>query len=150
MKKLSIQPEDAIKMKQIVILIVTSVVFIGCAALTKGKGAGESAVKRFHEQLNAEQYDEIYAQADGKFRGAVKEADSKALFEAIHRKLGNVKNSTLSSWHVNATTGGAFVTLSYNTEFTEGGGDEKFDFLISGDRASLINYNINSPLLITK
>ena len=137
-------------MRNRVILIVTLLMFIGCASLTKGKGAAESAVNRFHQQLNAEQYGEIYAQADDKFRGAVKEADSTALFEAIHRKLGNVKNATLSNWRVNATTGGTFVSLAYDTEFTEGRGVEQFDFLVSGERASLINYNINSPLLITK
>jgi uncharacterized protein YcfL len=78
-------------MNKIVILIVTLFMLIGCASLTKGKGAAESAVNRFHQQLNAEQYDEIYAQSHEKFRSAVKEADSKALFEAVRRKLGNVK-----------------------------------------------------------
>jgi hypothetical protein len=124
--------------------------FIGCASLTKGKGAAESAVNRFHQQLNAEKYGEIYAQSDEKYRGAVKEADSNALFEAIHRKLGNVKNATQSNWRVNATTGGTFVSLVYDTEFTEGRGAEQFVFLVSGERATLLNYNINSPLLITK
>jgi hypothetical protein len=137
-------------MRNTVALIVTLFMFIACASLTKGKGAAESAVNRFHQQLNAEKYGEIYAQADDKFRGVVKEADSNALFEAIHRKLGNVKNAALSNWRVNATTGGTFVSLAYDTEFTEGRGMERFDFLVSGERASLINYNINSPLLITK
>lgn len=137
-------------MSKIVILIVTLFMFVGCASLTKGKGAAESAVNRFHQQLNTEQYDEIYSHSDEKFRSAVKEADSKALFEGVHRKLGNVKNATLSNWRVNATTGGTFVSLAYNTEFTEGRGVEEFVFLVNGERASLINYNINSPLLITK
>jgi hypothetical protein len=137
-------------MRNTVIPIVTLFMFIGCASLTKGKGAAESAVNRFHQQLNAEQYGEIYAQSDEKYRGAVKEADSNALFEAIHRKLGNVKNAAQSSWRVNATTGGTFVSLVYDTEFTEGRGVERFDFLVGGERATLINYNINSPLLITK
>lgn len=137
-------------MRNTVIPIVTLFMFIGCASLTKGKGAAESAVNRFHQQLNAEQYGEIYAQSDEKYRGAVKEADSNALFEAIHRKLGNIKIATQSNWRVNATTGGTFVSLGYNTEFTEGRGVEQFVFLVSGERATLINYNINSPLLITK
>ncbi len=137
-------------MRNTIIPIVTLFMLIGCASLTKGKGAAESAVNRIHQQLNAEQYGEIYAQSDQKFRGAVKEDDSKALFEAIHRKLGNVKNATVSNWRINATTGGTIVSLVYDTEFAEGRGVERFDFLVSGERASLINYNINSPLLITK
>ena len=83
-------------MRKIVIPIITVFIFIGCASMTKGKAAAESAVTRFHQQLNGQQYDEIYAQSDEKFRGAVKDADSKALFETIHRKLGNVKNATRS------------------------------------------------------
>lgn len=137
-------------MRNTVGLIVTLFMFVACASLTKGKAAAESAANRFHQQINAEKYGEIYTQADDKFRSVVKEAESKALFEAIHRKLGNVKNATLSNWRVNATTGGTFVSLAYDTEFTEGRGMEQFDFLVSGERASLINYNINSPLLITK
>jgi hypothetical protein len=138
------------KMRIIIALISLSLAFSGCASLTKGKGEAESAVSRFHQQLNSEQYDEIYNQSSEKFRGAVKEADSKALFEAVHRKLGNVKNATLSNWQVNATTEGTFVSLVYNVEFTEGNGAEQFVFLVNGERASLVNYNINSPLLITK
>jgi hypothetical protein len=42
------------------------------------------------------------------------------------------------------------VTLPYNVEFTEGKGMEQFVFRISGDKAMLYNYNVNSPLLITK
>jgi hypothetical protein len=137
-------------MRIIIALISLSLAFSGCASLTKGKGEAENAVSRFHQQLNAEQYDEIYNQSDEKFRGVVKEADSKALFEAVHRKLGIVKNAALSNWRVNATTGGTFVILVYNVEFTEGNGTEQFDFLVNGERVSLINYNINSPLLITK
>jgi hypothetical protein len=137
-------------MRKALIPIITLFMFIGCASMTKGKAAAESAVTRFHQQLNGEQYDEIYAQSDEKFRGAVKDADSKALFEAVHRKLGNVKNATPSGWRINAATGGTFVSLTYSTEFTEGNGEEQFVFLISGARASLVNYNINSPLLITK
>jgi hypothetical protein len=51
---------------------------------------------------------------------------------------------------VNATPAGTTVTLHYNTEFTEGTANEQFVFLVSGDKATLYNYNINSPLLITK
>jgi len=137
-------------MKKVKILVAVLLVTFGCASFTKGKEVAESKVSYFHEQLNAEQYAEIYRQSDERFKKAVKEADSTALFEAVHRKLGNVKNATLTSWRVDSTPAGTFVSLVYNTEFIGGDGVEQFRFLVTDDLASLVNYNINSPLLIIK
>lgn len=133
-----------------VMSLVALLLTVSCAFLNKGREAGESAVNHFHQQLNAEQYTEIYRQADERFRSAVKEAESTALFEAVHRKLGIVKNGTVTSWRVDSTPAGTFVSLVYNTTFTGGEGVEQFRFLISGEQASLVNYNINSPQLIIK
>ena len=93
---------------------------------------------------------EIYAQSDEGFRKAASEADTLALFEAVRRKLGTVKNSTQTRWHVNATSGGTMVTLAYDVEFSEGKGTEEFVFRINDNKALLFNYHVNSPLLITK
>lgn len=78
------------------------------------------------------------------------EADFVSLLEALRRKLGTVKQAEQAGWHVNATPIGTMVTLGYNVEFSEGKGTEQFVFRISGDKAMLYNYNVNSPLLITK
>ena len=120
-------------------------------SLTKGKAIGERAVIQLHNQFNAEQYHDIYAHTDEGFRKVTSEQDMIALFEAVHRKLGTVKNSTPTGWHVNTTTAGTQVSLAYNTEFTEGNATEHFVFYVSGeDNARLFQYNINSPLLVTK
>ena len=131
-------------------LIVALIVFTSSCSLGKGKGLGEIAVVQFHNQFNAGQYKEIYDQADEGFRKASKESDVIALFEAIRRKLGTVKQSNQNGWGVNTTPTGTIVTLQYQTEFTEGNAAEQFVFLLSGDKAVLYNYNINSPLLITR
>lgn len=141
-----------IQTKQILLLafIATQVVATSSCALTKGKEIGERAVVQFHNQFNAEQYHDIYNGADEGFRKGAKESDVIALFEAVRRKLGTVKNSNPVGFNVNATPMGSTVTLQYNTEFTEGNANEQFVFVVSGDKATLYNYNINSPLLITK
>jgi hypothetical protein len=134
------------------LLILTAALLVtgnGCS-LTKGKEFGERAVAKFHDQFNSEQYHEIYVQSDEGFRKAASEADALALFEAVHRKLGMVKNSTQTGWHVNATPMGTMVNLVYDVEFSEGKGSEQFVFRVNGDEALLYNYNVNSPLLITK
>jgi hypothetical protein len=131
-------------------LIAGLLVAASSCSLAKGKEIGERAVTQFHNQINAAQYHEIYSQSDEGFRKASSEADTVALFEAVRRKLGSVKNSNQVGWHVNATPTGTIVTLTYEVEFSEGKGTEQFVFHVSGDRALLFNYNINSPLLITK
>jgi hypothetical protein len=116
----------------------------------KGKETAERAVEKFHNQLNAGQFQQIYAECDEGFRKAVTEQDAIALFEAVRRKLGTVQEAKPTGWHVNATTGGTAVTLGYDVQFSEGKGVEQFVYRVSGDKATLLNYNVNSPLLITK
>lgn len=123
---------------------------LSSCSLTKGKGIAERGVAQFHDQLNASRFHDIYVQSDDGFRKAVSEAEAVALFEAIRRKLGTVKNSTQTVWNVNATTSGTMVSLAYDVEFSEGKGTEQFIFHVTGDKALLLNYNVNSPLLITK
>jgi hypothetical protein len=138
--------------KQILILTLIAALLsvITSCSVTKGKEIGERAVAQFHDQFNAGQYHDIYSQTDEGFRKGTSESDTLALFDAMHRKLGTVKHTTQTEWHVNATTAGTVVTLAYNTEFTEGNATEQFVFYVSGDNARLFHYNVNSPLLITK
>ena len=120
------------------------------AGLTKGKGIAEAAVEQFHNQYNAGQFHEIYEQADEEFKKSTSETDFASVLEALRRKLGTVKQSEQSGWQVNATPIGTMVTLGYGVDFSEGKGSEQFVFRISDDKARLYNYNVNSPLLITK
>jgi hypothetical protein len=122
----------------------------GSCSLSRGKGVAESAVAQFHNQYNAGQFREIYAQTDEGFRESASEADFLSLLEALRRKLGAVVKAEQAGWRVNATPLGTVVTLSYSVEFSEGRGAEQFVFRVSGDKARLYNYNVNSPLLITK
>lgn len=116
----------------------------------KGKELAEPAVEKFHTQFNAKQFSEIYAQADEEFKKSATEKEFAELLEAVHRKLGTVAKSSVLGWNVNSTTSGTFATVSYEVEFSEGKGTEQFVFHITDDKALLYNYNVNSPLLITK
>ena len=131
-------------------LIAGLLLVASSCSLAKGRDLGMHAVIKFHDQFNADQYHEIYVQSDEGFQKAASEADAIALFQAIRRKLGTVKNATQAGWNVNVTPMGTIVSLGYETEFSEGKGTESFVFRVSGDKALLFNYNVNSPLLITK
>ena len=133
------------------LILIALLLALGSAcSLTKGKGIAEAAVVKFHDQFNAGQYHEIYEQADDAFKKSASEDEFVALLEAVHRKLGTVKQAHSSGWGVNATPTGTMATLSYDIDFSEGKGNEQFVFHISGDKAALYRYNVNSPLLITR
>jgi hypothetical protein len=134
------------------LLVVCAVILVGSSScsLTKGRGIAEAAVTQFHSRYNAGQFHEIYVDTDEGFRKVTSEADLVALLEALRRKLGTVNQSNQGGWRVNATTTGTMVSLGYNVDFSEGKGTEEFVFHVSGDKAMLFNYHVNSPLLITK
>lgn len=138
--------------RQIICLtLLATLLLVGSScSFTKGKAIGERAVVQFHNQFNAGQYHEIYAQSDEGFRKASSEEDTLTLLDAVRQKLGTVKQADQKGWHVNATPAGTMVSLTYEVEFSEGKGTEDFVFHISGDKALLYNYHINSPLFITK
>ena len=116
-------------------------------SLTKGKEQGERAVEQFHQQFNDGQYEIIYRQGDKKFQEAVVESEFKEFLEAVRRKLGTVEKATATGWQVNATPMGTVVSLAYETQFSDGKAFEQFSFLVSGEQATLLRYDINSPLL---
>jgi uncharacterized protein DUF4019 len=119
-------------------------------SLTKGKAAAETAVARFHDQLNAGKYHEIYEESDAEFKKSVTEDELTTLLSAIQRKLGTPKSSSALGWRVNTTLNGIFAASTYETEFSEGKGQEEFVFHVTGDKAALYHYNVASPLLITR
>lgn len=116
----------------------------------KGKNVAEPAVARFHQQYNDGKDHEIYLETDAGFKANSSEKDLTDILGAMRRKLGNFKKADSTGWFVNSTTQGTMVTLSYDVEFADGKGTEKFVYLIDGDQAKLFNYNINAPTLITK
>ncbi|HJP92132.1 MAG TPA: hypothetical protein VJ875_09270 [Pyrinomonadaceae bacterium] len=139
------------KSKQILSLtLVAFTLLASSCAFAKHRETAEKAVDTFHNQLNAGQFQEIYAHSGDEFKKAVSEADAVALFDAVHRKLGMVKQANSTSWRVGTAPFGAMTVLAYDVEFTEGKGTEQFVFQMKDNKALLVNYNINSPLLITK
>lgn len=134
------------KLTTIALLLVA----VSSCSLAKGKGIAEAAVVRFHDQFNAGKFHEIYSETDSEFKKATSEDEFVTLLEAVKRKLGTVGQTRPSGWGVNTTTMGTMATLTYDVDFSEGKGSEQFVFHISGNKATLYRYNVNSPLLITK
>jgi len=118
--------------------------------MAKNIALGRAAVAKFHQQLDAEQYDQIYVEADPALRQASPQREFLALMGAIHRKLGKIQDATGQSFNVNWTTSGTQVRMTYKTKFAGGDADETFVWHVVAEKPLLLNYNINSNALIIK
>jgi hypothetical protein len=122
-----------------------------CGSSTKSIELAQQDVEEFHTRLDTEQYGAIYASCDEKFHQATSEPEFTKLLEAVHRKLGSVRQSTLRNTGVAWFAGqGATVTLLYETKFAEGTGTEQFVWHIKDDGATLYRYNISSNEWVTR
>ena len=137
--------------------LVTRVFLASCFIVSMcGCGAKEEihtadmAIGQFHEQLNAESYTQIYDASDAAMKNAVTQEKFVALLDAIHRKLGWVKNSNRQSFFLNYATNGKTVRLTYSTQFDNDKAAEEFLFRVSGKEAYLMGYHINSDALVTR
>jgi hypothetical protein len=133
----------------VVVLAIVVVLLSACAGMGKSKEIAERAVEIFHSQLDSERYVEIYADAEEEFKKSGSQEQFEKLMKAIHQKLGKVQATNQTSWLVNVGSG-AVVTLTYNTDFADGKATEQFVWHVRGNRASLLNYTINSADLVTK
>ena len=124
-------------------------VFAGCGGVIRSREIAADAMDQFHDRFNAGEFDKIYDTADADFQGAMARADFLKFMETVHRKLGNYKTCDSQSWQSNTFNSDTSVGLRYKTKFEKGAGDEDFVFRVSGTRATLRSYHINSTKLVT-
>jgi hypothetical protein len=133
------------------ILSFAPLVLSSCQSVAANTALAKDAVTQFHAQLDAEEYASLYAAADPKLHQAATEADFTRLLQAVHHKLGTVRQSNLRTWNASWYAGsGTTVTLVYDTTFSAGSGTEQFTWHIGGNRATLYGYHINSTDLLVK
>ncbi len=130
--------------------VLAAVVLAACGKLTHDKDVAADAMDQFHERFNAGDFDKIYDTADAEFQGANTRADFLKLLTAVHRKLGDYKSCDNHGWSTNSFNFDTSVTLRYATKFSKGAGDEEFVYRVSGTRATLRGYHINSDTPITE
>ncbi len=116
----------------------------GCGVKEPFKDA-EVEVGKFHQALDAGDLPAIWQQADPALRQGAQRSQLEKVLDAVHRKLGKVKEAKQVGWNANATTGGTFVTLTYQTAFEHGSGVEQFVYR-KGDegKVTLTGYDIQS------
>jgi hypothetical protein len=131
------------------LLFILSVMIAGCGA-PKDLANTDLAVSKFHAQLDAGSFQQIYDDSGDAMKNAAPEKRFIDFLSAVHRKLGFVKSASRRGFHINWRTSGKTVTVSYATRFDQDIAEEQFVFHVSGDDAQLIGYHINSDALVTK
>jgi hypothetical protein len=131
----------------VVLLAALLAVGLGCSAITAGTESSEKAVGRFHQQYNDGKFDEIYDDGSKEFKDSVQIANWAGMLRHVSGRLGKVKSKSQTAWNVKTAAIGVVVELNYDTEFENGSGKEKFNFVIVNDEAKLLGYEVESEKL---
>jgi hypothetical protein len=118
--------------------------------IAQSTATAREAVDLFHSRYNAREFAQIYTEADEAFKASTTQADLLALMDAFQRKLGEHRGSTPAGTHVSAGVSGTQVTMAFHSEYAEGHAAEQFVLRIHDQRATLISFNISSPVLVLK
>lgn len=122
-----------------------------CSSVKSDLSLTDQAVTRFHQQLDSEQYHAIYSGSHAEFRKQAPEDDFVSFAQAVHRKLGHVRYTSLKNFQVRWLAGkGTVVTLFYETQFEEAKAGETFNWQVNDGKPLLYGYNISSNALVTK
>jgi len=130
-------------------MVLTFLMWQCGSAIMAGRKLSNASVQQFHQELNGAEYGQIVDDADEGFRHSGTSRDELMHFlQAVHTKLGNAGESSLTNITVNATTGGTFVITVYQTKFNRGEAIEKFTWMKRSGELFLYGYSIQSNALI--
>jgi hypothetical protein len=103
-----------------------------------------TAVRQFHQQLNAGEFEEIYGDADQGFRATQGHDQLVKFLGVVHKKLGNAGDGKQINFRVDTNEHGTFVTAWYATTFDNGAGSERFTWVKDRGVLKLYEYHIDS------
>lgn len=130
----------------LVILAATLVFHFWSRSSTPNVKIAQDAVAHFRSQMEAGQFQAIYAEADDAIRQKHNEDDFVRLIAAIDRGVGALKETRLSrareSWF---SRGDKYVTLRYETTWERTKGEERFIVVIRQGQATLDSYKVTAP-----
>jgi hypothetical protein len=129
------------------VVLIAAVALAACSA-GQDIDLANAAIAHFRELMAAQQFDRIYSEGSDELKKTTTEQSLTRLLGAIDRKLGPVKNAQSNGWNLNYNASGTSMTLRFKTQFEKGTGAETFVYRITGEKALLAGYHVNSDDLI--
>jgi len=127
------------------LLLALAFVLVSCGG---GTDAAKQGVTAFRDRVTHRSFAEIHRTASPEFRQAVTEEQFQRLMTKLERRLGAWQSSKEPVWHVMRGTGGHFVSLTYESQFSKGPASERFTWRIENGASVLLGYNVQSALLV--
>ena len=124
------------------------VLLAGSCSTKEDLAAAEREVEKFHQAYNAGRFDAIYEKTTDELKKTTPREEFVGMLETLQRKLGRETDFKRTNWTVNFGSGGTTVNLVYETAYEQGKGTETFNYRVSGKKALLMGYTINSKNLL--
>jgi hypothetical protein len=143
-------------MRNIWIFVIPALVVISaaCSQGTRRSGVpagAQAALDRSLEDIDAGRYEKLYHEAADEWRNETTLDESKATFQRLRDKLGNVRTRNLQSAREEQTSTapikGHSVVIVYQTTFERGEGMETVTLLEHGGQWYLARYFASSSQL---
>ena len=143
-------------MKNIGLFVIPTLVVISaaCSQGTRRSGVpagAQAALDRSLEDIDAGRYEKLYHEAADEWRNESTLDESKATFQRLREKLGNVRTRNLQSAREEQTSTapikGHSVVIVYQTTFERGEGMETITLLEHGGQWYLARYFASSSQL---
>lgn len=127
------------------LVVVVAAATFGCG-LKSAMNTADEAVPVFHEQYNASQYEQMYAESDQALKEEVTEAQFLEFCRSLKADHGNVvraKRTQVSANSFKGTDSFTHVSSVYEVTFENGVQSETFRWNIVDDKALLMSWNVN-------
>ena len=126
------------------------VLSLACSQGTRRSGipaGAQAALDRALEDIDAGRYEKLYHEAADEWRNEATLDESKATFQRLRDKLGQVRTRSLQNAREEQTSKGHSVVISYQTTFDRGEGMETVTLLERGGQWYLGRYFVSSSAL---
>lgn len=126
------------------------VLSLACSQGTRRSGVpagAQAALDRALEDIDAGRYEKLYHEAADEWRNESTLDESKAIFQRLRDKLGQVRTRSLQTAREEQTSKGHSVVISYQTTFDRGEGMETVTLLEHGGQWYLGRYFVSSSAL---
>ncbi len=130
--------------------LAAAILFVEACGFGEASQRAKTAIGRFHENYNRQDYAQIYKAADGAFKAKTDEASFVNLLTAVQRKLGRELRTQVVASNITVGVGVSRVRMLCSSVFEGGNAQEEFVCVVDSGPGRLLAYTITSPMLVMK